>query len=47
MTLEEFARLPRDGACHEMSAGELLTLPPPKSLPRLSLLLYSKLCNNT
>jgi len=32
MTLEEFARLPRDGARHEMSAGELLTLPVPKSL---------------
>jgi Uma2 family endonuclease len=35
--LEEFARLPKDGACHEMSAGELLTLPPPKSL-------HSRLC---
>jgi len=32
LTLEEFARLPKDGACHEMNAGELLTLPPPKSL---------------
>ncbi len=32
LTLEEFARLPEDGARHEMNAGELLTLPPPKSL---------------
>ncbi len=32
LTLEEFARLPKDGACHELNAGELLTLPPPKSL---------------
>jgi Uma2 family endonuclease len=35
VTLEEFARLPKDGACHEMNAGELLTLPPPKSLHAL------------
>ena len=34
MTLEEFARLPQDGARHEMNAGELLTLPVPKSLHR-------------
>jgi Uma2 family endonuclease len=35
VTLEEFSRLPRDGACHEMNAGELITLPPPKSLHTL------------
>jgi Uma2 family endonuclease len=35
VTLEEFARLPNDGACHEMNAGELITLPPPKSLHAL------------
>lgn len=32
LTLDKFARLPRDGARHEMNAGELLTLPVPKSL---------------
>src|ERR1700693_3937166 len=32
MTVEEFSRLPADGARHEMNAGELITLPPPKSL---------------
>jgi Uma2 family endonuclease len=32
LTLEEFARLPADGARHEINAGELITLPPPKSL---------------
>jgi len=32
MTVEEFARLPADGARHEINAGELITLPPPKSL---------------
>ncbi len=32
MTMEEFSRLPADGARHEMNAGELITLPPPKSL---------------
>jgi Uma2 family endonuclease len=37
VTLEEFARLPKDGVRHEMSAGELLTLPPPKSL-------HSRIC---
>jgi Uma2 family endonuclease len=31
ITLEDFARLPRQGARHEIDAGELLTLPPPKS----------------
>jgi len=31
LTLEEFSRLPGDGARHEMNAGELITLPPPKS----------------
>jgi len=31
LTLEDFARLPGDGARHEMNAGELITLPPPKS----------------
>jgi Uma2 family endonuclease len=35
VTLEEFARLPKDGASHEINAGELLTLPPPKSLHAL------------
>src|SRR5438309_11707169 len=35
MTLEEFARLPKDGARHEINAGELLTLPPVKSLHTL------------
>jgi Uma2 family endonuclease len=32
MTVEEFSRLPADSAKHEMNAGELITLPPPKSL---------------
>jgi Uma2 family endonuclease len=32
LTLEQFSRLPSDGVCHEMNAGELITLPPPKSL---------------
>jgi Uma2 family endonuclease len=32
MTVEEFSRLPGDGACHEINAGELITLPPPKSM---------------
>ena len=32
MTVEEFSRLPADGARHELNAGELITLPPPKSL---------------
>ena len=35
MTMEEFSRLPADGARHEMNAGELITLPPPKSLHSL------------
>jgi Uma2 family endonuclease len=39
VTLEEFARLPKDGARHEISAGELLTLPPPKSL-------HSRICRS-
>ena len=36
MTVEEFSRLPADGARHEMNAGELITLPPPKSLHSLT-----------
>jgi Uma2 family endonuclease len=35
VTLEEFARLPKDGVRHELNAGELLTLPPVKSLHSL------------
>ncbi len=30
--MEEFSRLPRDGAQHELNAGKLITMPPPKSL---------------
>ena len=36
MTVEEFSRLPADSARHEMDAGELITLPPPKSLHALT-----------
>lgn len=32
LTIEEFSRLPRGSEQHEMSAGELITMPPPKSL---------------
>jgi len=32
ITLEEFASLPGDGVQHEVSAGELITMPPAKSL---------------
>lgn len=32
MTLEEFSRLPRGQEQHELNAGELITMPPPKSL---------------
>ena len=32
MTVEEFSRLPGDGALHELNAGELITLPLPKSM---------------
>jgi Uma2 family endonuclease len=32
MSAEEFSRLPADGVRHEMNAGELITLPPPKSM---------------
>jgi Uma2 family endonuclease len=32
LTLEEFARLPDDGVRHEISEGELITVPAPKSL---------------
>jgi Uma2 family endonuclease len=35
LTLEDFARLPADGARHEINAGELITLPPAKSLHTL------------
>ena len=37
LTLEDFARLPADGVCHEISSGELITLPPAKSLHSLIL----------
>ena len=30
ITLEEFEQLPRDGNKHELSEGELITMPPPK-----------------
>lgn len=32
MTVQEFSRLPRDSARHELNAGELITMPPPKAL---------------
>jgi Uma2 family endonuclease len=32
ISLSEFANLPRDGMKHEIDAGQLLTLPPPKSI---------------
>jgi Uma2 family endonuclease len=32
MTVEEFSRLPRDGVRHELNAGKLITMAPPKSL---------------
>ncbi len=32
LTLEEFGKLPSEGARHEMNAGVLITLPPAKSL---------------
>ena len=32
LTLEEFSRLPRGQERHELSGGELITMPPPKSL---------------
>lgn len=35
LTLEEFSRLPRGQERHEISAGELVTMPPPKSLHSL------------
>jgi Uma2 family endonuclease len=35
LTLEEFAQLPDDGVRHEISEGELITMPPPKSLHSL------------
>jgi Uma2 family endonuclease len=35
LTLEEFASLPDDGVRHELSEGELITMPPPKSLHTL------------
>jgi Uma2 family endonuclease len=38
MTVEEFSRLPGEGARHEINAGELITLPPPKSMHSLTLL---------
>ncbi len=31
LTIEEFSRLPGDCERHEMNAGELITMPPPKS----------------
>jgi Uma2 family endonuclease len=38
MTVEEFSRLPADGVRHELNAGELITLPSPKSLHSLTAL---------
>ncbi len=35
LTIDEFSRLPRDGARHELDAGKLITMPPPKSLHSL------------
>ncbi|MBV9766287.1 MAG: Uma2 family endonuclease [Acidobacteriaceae bacterium] len=35
MTIEEFSRLPRGTERHELNAGELITMPPPKSLHAL------------
>jgi Uma2 family endonuclease len=35
LTLEEFAELPDDGVRHEISEGELITMPAPKSLHTL------------
>lgn len=35
MTLEEFSRLPEDGNKHELSEGELVVMPPVKSLHTL------------
>ncbi|MGI9075317.1 MAG: Uma2 family endonuclease [Bryobacteraceae bacterium] len=35
LTLEEFTQLPDDGVRHEISEGELITMPPPKSLHTL------------
>lgn len=35
LTLEEFARLPEDGNKHELSEGELVVMPPVKSLHTL------------
>ena len=35
LTIEEFSRLPRDSERHEMSEGELITMPFPKSLHTL------------
>ena len=32
LTLEEFSRLPHEGERHEMSAGELITMAPPRYL---------------
>jgi Uma2 family endonuclease len=34
LTLEEFSQLPDDGVRHEISEGELITIPGPKSLHR-------------
>ena len=43
LTLEDFARLPADGVCHEISSGELITLPPAKSLHSRTALIVMKL----
>jgi Uma2 family endonuclease len=32
LTIEQFSQLPSDGERHELNAGELITMPPPKSL---------------
>jgi Uma2 family endonuclease len=44
LTIEDFARLPHDGAQHEVSEGELITLTPAKSLhSRIARLLYKRI----
>lgn len=44
LTIEEFSRLPGDSERHEMSEGELITMPPVKSLhSRLARLIFKLL----
>jgi hypothetical protein len=35
LSIDDFSRLPRNGERHEMSAGDLITTPPAKSLHSL------------